>query len=67
MMREIGKRAAASSGGTVASYLKEVCDEIPARRMVKPSELAALALFLASSEAGYLTGASIPMDGGMIA
>ena len=67
MMREIGKRAAAENGGTVDDYLKTVCEEIPARRMVKPSELAGLALFLASPEAGYLTGASIPMDGGMIA
>jgi len=67
MMREIGKRTVAEGGGTVEDYLKEVCDEIPAKRMVKPSELAALALFLASPEAGYLTGASIPMDGGMIA
>ncbi len=67
MMREIGKRAVAHSGGTVENYLKEICDEIPAKRMVEPLELAALTLFLASSEAGYLNGASIPMDGGMIA
>ena len=64
MMREIAKRAAR---GTIEDYFKEVCDEIPAGRMAKPSELAALALFLASPEAGYLTGASIPLDGGMIA
>lgn len=67
MMRDIGKRTVARSGGTLKGYLKEVCEEIPAKRMVKPLEVAALALFLASSEAGYLTGASIPLDGGMIA
>ncbi len=67
MMREIGKREAARSGGTVRSYLKEVCEEIPANRMLKPSELARLALFLASPEAAYLNGTSIPLDGGMIA
>ncbi len=67
MIREIGKRAISQSGGTLKNYLKEICNEIPAKRMVKPIELAGLTLFLASPEAGYLTGASIPMDGGMIA
>ncbi|MGH9908668.1 MAG: SDR family NAD(P)-dependent oxidoreductase [Pyrinomonadaceae bacterium] len=67
MMREIGQREAARSGGTVQDYLKEVCDEIPADRMLKPSELAALAIFIASDDAAYLNGASITLDGGMIA
>jgi NAD(P)-dependent dehydrogenase (short-subunit alcohol dehydrogenase family) len=67
MMREIGKRVASQSGGTVEGYLREVCEEIPAKRMVEPHEVSALALFLASPEAAYLTGASIPLDGGIIA
>lgn len=67
MMREIAKRTTAQSGGTIKSYLKEVCEEIPANRMLRPSELVSLALFLASSEAAYLNGVSIPLDGGMIA
>jgi 3-oxoacyl-[acyl-carrier protein] reductase len=67
MMRKIAKREAARTGGTIKSYFEEVCDEIPVHRMLKPSELAALAVFLASPEAAYLNGASIPLDGGMIA
>jgi NAD(P)-dependent dehydrogenase (short-subunit alcohol dehydrogenase family) len=67
MMREIAKRETARNGGTIRSYFKEVCEEIPANRMLKPSELASLALFLASPEAEYLNGTSIPMDGGLIA
>ena len=67
MMKRIAKRSAATSGDTVSSYFKEVCDEIPLRRMVKPSEVAAVAVFLASDAASYLNGASIPLDGGMIA
>ena len=67
MMVDIGKRIVATSGGSVDDYFKEVCNAIPAGRMLNPSELAALALFLASNEAGYITGVSIPMDGGMIA
>ena len=67
MMRDIAKRSAAQSGGTFHEYLKEVREEIPANRMCKPADVAALALFLASPAAGYLNGVSIPLDGGMIA
>lgn len=67
MMREIGRRAIAKTGGTTKGYLKEVCNEIPAKRLVEPSEVSALAIFLASPQAGYLNGASIPLDGAMIA
>jgi len=34
------------------------------RRIGQPEEIAALALFLASPLAGYITGVSIPVDGG---
>ncbi|RYY30764.1 MAG: SDR family oxidoreductase [Chitinophagaceae bacterium] len=38
--------------------------EIPMRRFGEPAELAALATFLASPAASYITGTSIPVDGG---
>lgn len=38
--------------------------EIPMKRFGEASELAALATFLASPVAGYITGAVIPVDGG---
>ena len=37
---------------------------IPLGRLAEPEEVAALALFLASERASYVTGAIIPMDGG---
>lgn len=40
--------------------------EIPLGRIGKPEELAALVAFLASPLAGYITGATIPVDGGAI-
>jgi 3-oxoacyl-[acyl-carrier protein] reductase len=40
--------------------------EIPMRRLGEPREFAALAAFLASEQAGYITGQSIAVDGGWI-
>ena len=44
--------------GTVAS--------VPMQRMGEPGELAALVAFLASERAGYITGATIQVDGGYV-
>ena len=38
----------------------------PIGRMGKPAEVAALALFLASDEAAFITGSDYPIDGGFI-
>jgi NAD(P)-dependent dehydrogenase (short-subunit alcohol dehydrogenase family) len=38
---------------------------IPLRRHAKPDEIAQAALFLASDESAFLTGAAVPVDGGM--
>ena len=40
---------------------------IPLQRLGTPEEIAAVALFLASRHASYVTGAIIPMDGGAAA
>jgi 3-oxoacyl-(acyl-carrier-protein) reductase len=39
--------------------------QIPAGRMGAPDEIAAAALYLASAEAGYVTGATLHVNGGM--
>ena len=39
--------------------------QIPAARMGSPEEIAAAVLYLASNEAGYMTGATLHVNGGM--
>ncbi len=39
---------------------------IPAGRLGKPEELAALAAFLCSEQAAYITGQAIAVDGGYL-
>jgi len=40
---------------------------VPLKRMATPEEIAHVIAFVASPDASYMTGASIPVDGGMIA
>jgi 3-oxoacyl-[acyl-carrier protein] reductase len=44
----------------------EVLAQIPTRRVGTPAEIAATACFLASSQAAYMTGAIVPVDGGLL-
>ena len=41
------------------------CGKIPMGRLARPEEIAAVVAFLASDEAGYITGANISVNGGM--
>jgi 3-oxoacyl-[acyl-carrier protein] reductase len=45
--------------------LEHMSGSIPARRLGRPEELGDLVAFLASERAAYITGATIPIDGGM--
>ena len=46
-------------------YLESQLPRIPMGRKGDPRELAATAVFLASDAAGYITGQTLPVDGGM--
>jgi len=40
---------------------------VPVKRLATPEEIARVIAFVASANASYMTGASVPVDGGMIA
>lgn len=46
---------------------KKVAAAVPMGRIAEPEDVAAVVRFLASPEAAYLTGASIPVEGGYLA
>ncbi len=50
---------------TAGLALDEIRKRIPARRLGRPEEVAALAAFLASEAAGYITGQVIGINGGL--
>ncbi len=56
---------AADAGATKDQVMAGVLSGIPTGRMGKPAELGALAAFLASQQAAYITGASYALDGGL--
>jgi NAD(P)-dependent dehydrogenase (short-subunit alcohol dehydrogenase family) len=52
--------------GREAEMLKQLSEYQPIGRMGRPEEVAALALYLASDEASFITGQCYPIDGGVI-
>jgi 3-oxoacyl-[acyl-carrier protein] reductase len=52
-------------GITVDEQFRRFSETVPVRRIGKPEEIGALCAYLCSLQAGYLTGQSIVVDGGI--
>jgi 3-oxoacyl-[acyl-carrier protein] reductase len=63
---ELAQRRAAQAGTSVEEALAVWEKEIPMGRLGEPREFAAMVAFLASERASYITGTSIPVDGGWV-
>ena len=50
---------------TLAAFGDEIADAAPLRRIGRPDDMAGVAVYLASRAGAYVTGAVIPVDGGI--
>jgi len=65
-VEELNAATAAREGITIDDVSHRIEAQIPMRRLGEPPECAALAAFLASEQASYITAQSIAVDGGWI-
>jgi 3-oxoacyl-[acyl-carrier protein] reductase len=56
----------AANAGSIEAAEAAAREEVPAGRLGRPEEYGDLVAFLCSERAAYLTGAVIPLDGGML-
>lgn len=64
-LASLAERRAEAEGITPKEAARAMAAAVPVGRIGKPEEFAAVVTFLASEPAAYISGASIPVDGGL--
>jgi 3-oxoacyl-[acyl-carrier protein] reductase len=65
-VRQIQRATSAREGVSLEEFAQRAARNIPVGRMGTPAEFGAMAAFLASPLAGYITGTMIRLDGGSV-
>ena len=65
-LTELARKMAEVTNTPADNIIKGFADSNPTKRIGLPEETAALIAFLAGEKAGYITGTSIPVDGGLV-
>lgn len=63
---ELAVVKAKQSGISHEEVLSSMANEVPMKRLARPDEVASLIVYLASEQAGYITGSTIMVDGGVV-
>ncbi len=63
---ELAVSRAKLSGESHEHVLASMANDVPMKRLARPDEVASLVVYLASEYAGYITGTTIGIDGGII-
>jgi 3-oxoacyl-[acyl-carrier protein] reductase len=65
-LRDLARSSAVRGGGAPEALLESWSKAAPAGRLGRPEEVAAAVAFLCSEGAAYITGVSLPVDGGRL-
>lgn len=63
---ELAVSRAKQSGDSHEHVLASMANDVPMKRLARPDEVGSLIVYLASEQAGFITGSTIAVDGGII-
>lgn len=63
---ELAVNRAKLSGDSHEHVLASMANDVPMKRLARPDEVGSLVVYLASEQAGFITGSTIAVDGGVI-